>query len=387
METLLELFDRETMRNVLSAINFRPRRVLFLGESDMERKKEDILAFFRRQDYHPQTEFIIQDPSDFRGVLAQLRALKQKYPDLVMDITGGRNLALLSAGIFTATEQVPLFYFDWKRERYFSVQGCPDLENTRFSAKLTVQDVLTLFGCTYLGSAHLSGGQDPMRYRELIHRVWKIYLKYQDRWFGITGYLQNMGKANRAEGDPLYYDVPSVISLGSSSVSAPRRLLRELQAAGVLTELTFTGKRVRFRFINEAFRGWMSIAGIWLELELYLLCRESGWFDDVQMSVRADWDKDPSNGTNNELDVVATRGVFPTFFSCKTGSPKTPAIEEIAVLSRRFGGRMARAVMVTATDLDRDYPAVYQRALDMGITVITREDLVSGRAVEALRKL
>lgn len=387
MDTLLELLDREPLRNVLSAINFRPKRVLFLGGSDIHQMKDHILTFFRRQQYAPEVEFLYQDPSDFRGVLQQMRTLKQRYPDLTIDITGGRNLALLSAGVFTAQEQVPLFYFDWKRERYFSVYGCQSLEGAAFSAGLTVEDIITLFGGTYLGSAHLSTGIDPMAYQALIHGMWQLFLSHQSSWSASTSYFQNMGKFNRPSADPLFYDVPSKFYLGNMVLSAPREILRELQRLGVLSHLELTKSRARFRFLNEAFRQWMGIAGVWLELELTLLCLESSLFHDVQMSVRADWDRDPTNGTNNELDVVAVRSAFPIFFSCKIGLPKTPAVEEIAVLSRRFGGRMARAVLVTAANLEQDAPAVYRRAIDMGVTVISRKDFVSGKVPELLRRL
>ena len=385
IRTLLELYDYDAMRNALSAVCFRPQKILFLGDKTLIQKKENLLNFFSLLDYHPETVFIEQDPSDFQGVLSKLKMLKRDYPDLTMDVTGGRNLALLAAGVFTAQDQIPLFYYDWDRERFFNVRGCEFVDGKRFEYSIPFPAVLTLYGCTYLGSLHMPDSEFSLAHREKIHQMWNLFLKYQRRWNEQIGYIQQLGKF-RQEGS-LSLCLPKEIRVGEKKYEAPIPFLKDLQDIDVLTDLDFQGSSLSMTFCDEMFYNWMQISGVWLELELFLQCKESRLFDDVRMSVRADWDQDPKNGTNNELDVVATRGVFPIFFSCKSGIPNAAAIEEIDVLSKRFGGRMSRAVLVTATDPNQVSPAIAQRAHDMEVFLITVNDLKDGNLIQKLRQL
>ena len=84
---------------------------------------------------------------------------------------------------------------------------------------------------------------------------------------------------------------------------------------------------------------------------------------------------------SNEIDVVAVRGCVPIFISCKVSDIKTRAINELAVLRDRFGGKGAKAVIVTTEICNA---AARHRAAQMGIAVIDIEELAAGKASERL---
>ena len=90
--------------------------------------------------------------------------------------------------------------------------------------------------------------------------------------------------------------------------------------------------------------------------------------------------------TRNEIDVMCVAGTMPVFISCKMASPSPLALSEIEVLCRRFGGEAARAVVVTAAEPRRDSPAIYQRAKDLGITLIGGDVLRTGKLAQCLRR-
>ena len=93
----------------------------------------------------------------------------------------------------------------------------------------------------------------------------------------------------------------------------------------------------------------------------------------VRTSVVVEWtvsEEKETPPTRNEIDVMCVAGTMPVFISCKMASPSPLALSEIEVLCRRFGGEAARAVVVTAAEPRRDSPAIYQRAKDLGITLI-----------------
>lgn len=386
MDTLIELFDPQALWNVLSPAQFRPGRILYLGSAEMEHRRQDLLRFFDQLDYHPELHFFATDTTDCRAILQTLTYLHERWPDCAIDVTGGGEIPLLATGIFCAQEQVPVFYFDRGRARFLNVWGCDGLEGSPCTVALSVENVVALAGGSVLGSTHLNHSEDPMDFESEIRAVWKLFLAHQRRWSEYMLYFQQLPRVAVPDGDGLSWAAPVNVSLGNQAVSAPRGFLQELRNAGVLTELSYHKKQAHFRYKNDTMRRWLGISGIWLELFNYVTAVSTKRFDDVKMSVTVDWDGD-RRGTSNELDLVLTQGIRSFFVSCKLGTPKTPAVEEIAVLTRRFGGPDARAVLATASDLSRESPAVKQRAQDMGVTIIQRENYLDGSVWDIFRSL
>ena len=108
-------------------------------------------------------------------------------------------------------------------------------------------------------------------------------------------------------------------------------------------------------------------------------------FNDVITSAVVDWDGEGSrNAVTNELDVMCTRGITPVFISCKTCDVKTEALNELAILRDRFGGKIAKAAIVTA---EKGGIPMRNRASELGISVIDLNDLLAGRTDKRLRSL
>ena len=132
-------------------------------------------------------------------------------------------------------------------------------------------------------------------------------------------------------------------------------------------------------------RSWLRDVGSVLELYVYKTCLDTGLFQDVITSAVVDWDGSSGrNAVTNELDVMCTRGITPLFISCKTCDARTEALNELAILRDRFGGRIARAAIVTA---EKGGIALRNRAAELGITVIDINDLVNNRTEKRIRNL
>ena len=165
-------------------------------------------------------------------------------------------------------------------------------------------------------------------------------------------------------------------------------LLRRLEKTGALQELVL-GKAISFRYADGRMMRSLQNDGIWLELACFFAAREAGIFCDVRTSVVVEWTVSEEKGTpptRNEIDVMCVAGTMPVFISCKMASPSPLALSEIEVLCRRFGGEAARAVVVTAAEPRRDSPAIYQRAKDLGITLIGGDVLRTGKLAQCLRR-
>lgn len=75
-------------------------------------------------------------------------------------------------------------------------------------------------------------------------------------------------------------------------------------------------------------------------------------------------------------------GVIPLFVSCKTCDIRTEALNELAILRDRFGGKGAKAAIVTT---ERCNAAARHRAAQLGIAVIDSEELKAGQLVQRLK--
>jgi len=120
-----------------------------------------------------------------------------------------------------------------------------------------------------------------------------------------------------------------------------------------------------------------------LELYMYKACIDSGVFNDIISSAVVDWDEVEGHANvYNEIDVVASRGVIPLFISCKTCEIKTDALNELAILADRFGGKGAKAVIATTEPCSA---AARHRAAQLGIAIIDLEEMQSGKAAQRLQ--
>ena len=120
-----------------------------------------------------------------------------------------------------------------------------------------------------------------------------------------------------------------------------------------------------------------------LELYAYKACVDSAIFHDVISSAVVRWDEVRGHGSvSNEIDVMAARGVIPLFLSCKACDIKTEALNELAILRDRFGGKGAKAAIVTTEVCNA---AARHRAAQLGIAVIDLEELKTGQLVHRLK--
>ena len=95
------------------------------------------------------------------------------------------------------------------------------------------------------------------------------------------------------------------------------------------------------------------------------------------------WDDVQGHGSvSNEIDVMAARGVLSLFISCKTCAVNTEALNELAILRDRFGGKGAKAAIVST---ERCNAAARHRAAQLGIAVVDLEEMQKGQLTQRLK--
>ncbi|MBQ9409641.1 MAG: DUF1887 family protein [Clostridia bacterium] len=386
METLIELYDERPLENVLSPQVFMPKRVVYICPKEIhknERAKKVIRSYLKGKGFAGETDFVCADMFSAKDVHRALVEICVRYSGPVVDITGGTDQALFAAGVLSAENATPAFTYSRRANKFFSIHDAPFGEEMACDVKLSVEDCFAMAGGAVkrgrVDNGILSG------YMDSFEPFFEVFLRFKREWTSLVNWMQRASAPVGGE-ISLDVDVPCRLRGERGMIKVNEDALRQLEAMGFLKKLHFYGEdRVRFAFSDGQVRYWLRDVGSVLETYVYKACINTGLFDDVCTSVVVDWEGDLRQGNvTNELDVMATRGIMPVFISCKTGEIRTEALNELSVLRDRFGGKIARAAIVSATKCQL---ITRHRANELGIEVIDYEDLKRGRIGARLKTL
>ena len=386
MDTLIELYDERAIENILAPEMFRPKRIIYLCPNEIaqnRKRQEQMRAFFKRRGWEP--EVLFQEASLFKAdrILRQLLTIGEKYPDCAVDVTGGSDAALFAAGMFSAKTGAPAFTYSRKKNSFYDISGADFADNLECTLSYSVEDFFLMAGGTLL-----PGRVDNdilVKYLKDFDPFFSCFLRFRRDWTDIISYIQRVSPGE-------YGQTPSLSVQGKYTVkgdhgsrnSANEAALEALARIGFLQNLEIVaGQSVAFRFRDANIRWWLRDVGSVLELYVYKACIDAGIFNDVISSAVVRWDETLGHGSVlNEIDVMAARGVIPLFISCKATDIKTEALNELSILRDRFGGKGAKAAIVTTEPCNA---AARHRAAQLGIAVIDLEELKAGQLVERLK--
>ena len=386
MNTLIELYDERAIENILAPDMFRPRRVVYLCPGEIARdraRQQRLAAFFRRRGWEPELIFV--ETSRFKAdrILRQLFDIGERYPDCAIDITGGSDAALFAAGMFAARKGVPAFTYSRKKNRFYDISGAAFADELPCGLTYSIEDFFLMAGGTLLPGR--VDNQILSRYLPDFDPFFDCFLQFRRDWPNIISYIQRISPSEYGQIPPLSVEGGyTVKGEHGSRNTANEDALRELTRIDFIRDLEIEpGQRVSFRFRDLNTRAWLRDVGSVLELYTYKACVDSAIFHDVLSSAVVRWDEVLGHGSvSNEIDVMAARGVIPLFLSCKACDIKTEALNELAILRDRFGGKGAKAAIVTTEVCNA---AARHRAAQLGIAVIDLEELKTGQIVHRLK--
>ena len=388
-ETIIEIYDDEPIYNVLSIAEFKPKNVVYIGSRKLKSKrvKNSIISFIRELSLDTKCFFYSTDMLSIDAIHSELNNIFSLFPSCAIDLTGGNEVALVAIGMIAKEKNIPLFRYDRYAYCYRNIYNCPMADNVPSEPHLNIRALLALAGGVMKSHGHVSVDVLDTDTADDIFRVWTIYKKHHRVWSKVVGYLQQISK--NLDGDELHISSPDTIFSGERVSSANQAVMNDLAEAGIIENYYKDKRRLSFNYKNRLMRSCLCDAGICLELYVFAAAITAGVYDDVQISVVIDWDGklDSHINTINEIDVMLTRGIVPVFISCKSGTPNVTTLNEIKTLAKQFGGEYARPVLVTMADIRSGDRYLMQRAQDMGIDIIDRDDLLYDRLSKRLYKL
>lgn len=388
MKTLIELFDNRPLENILAADVFRPETIVFLcpkWAAQSRRLHEGVKSFFESRGLNAECVFLETSIYKTDKVEKQLRSVVEQYPDCALDITGGTDAALFAAGMTCRDTNMDVFTYSRTKNCFFAINGADFAEGVCCGAVYKIEDFFTM-----AGGAMKKGRVDNltlMQYLDDIDPFFKLFLSHRKEWVDFIVWMQRAAGAKSDGSYSLTVDSAySVKGEHGARIDANEEMLLQLRRIGFIKYLEILkDKSVSFSFRDSQIRFWLRDIGSVLELYVFKACFDAGLFDEVRCSVIVDWESDATeNVVSNEIDVTAVKGIIPVFISCKTCAIDTDALNELAVLKDRFGGGMAKAIIVST---EKCRSITRARAAALGISVIDLEDIQSENLSQHIKEL
>ncbi len=394
METIIEIYDKEPIYNILALTYMRPDTVIFIGGSSI-RDREAQKRIYRYAQLHQLRTDIFFYEADFEKKESLWKLLDQLLDDNIkakIHITGGEGRAIFLLGMYCALHPAEVFAYSEKEGHFYLVEDRESITFDKYpfipmTPGLCVEDFLVMAGGAFIRHGHFSPAQADQMMLQLTEQIWQMILTDPERWGEQAAYFQGVNAQNT--GNHLEVTMPIRMKGGNGKkIKCQMGLMSQLERAGAIKNFQTDRQKVHFSYKNETIRLSLSDIGIWLEIYIYKLAKESDFFDDVEISVVVDWNGDESEWINtvNEIDVIMTKRTRALFVSCKTGLPNTASLNEIHTLTQRFGGGRGVPVLVSMADVSGLAPSTYRRAADLGVLLLEQQDLRTGKLLDVLKK-
>lgn len=373
MKTLIELYDTAPIENVLAAEMFHPKELILICPPEVEQNREyrrSLRAYFEYRQCPMKLTFIPVSMLDAVKIERVLREVIEAHPDCAIDIAGGTDASLFAAG--SVSGNIAVFTYSQRRNTFFEIKNAPFAHSVTCTVRLDVRSCFLMAGGTLL-----KGREDNAQLKTMLpqmEKLFEIYTQYRRVWNRQISYIQ---KISSAEAGALDAAGAWTEKAGDRHVNADGGLFEALANAGLILDLQMNDEGLSFRFPDETVRFWLRDIGAVLELQVFRACLEAKCFDDVVLSAVVNWQGDAiqRDSVTNEIDVMAVQGIQPVFISCKTSEIRTEALNELAILRDRFGGKNARAIIATSCVATKNRAPMRNRAAQLGIEVVEWEDL------------
>lgn len=412
--TLIQLISAQTMPNLLPMLRLRPAHLIHLATPKTVERAGHLLRAANAAGFHPCVETILL--SAMPGIPEVYQVVKnlvlrgqdgsgsRALPAPVVNFTGGTKL--MSIGAFAAASELrtPSLYVDTDERQFLNGHSGKGLDEV-FAGDFSftpLRDCLTVSTVAAAnGRGRVTAGRDWQPLLPLALHLLHENVDEQatvDAAYGPQGVLPNGGGGRKlAPSDWLaLMDRPIRLSDGVMRLAVttgliepdgrlPQATRAELTAlAEAQASKTFVqdfSQRL-FAATEPLTSALAFLGGGWWEVAVMDAAQRCGRFTDLRWSVNVG----QAGGVDVEEDIVGLDGVQVLYISCKRGGSLTknrllPHLDELNARATSLGGSFTRrclACCIRPTGIAaRQVP---QRCKELGIRLITRENVLQGTA-------
>lgn len=365
VDTLLELYDgREPITNVAGAWHLQPKSIVYFyyDLKDPKAERKELAQMFNRIGLRCNVRMEKLERLDSRGMMDWVQAHQDELGDYAIDLTGGSNVMLFSAGVAYASTPCRL-YTRTRDGRYIELPSGEAVEAG--GGAFTVAQRLSLNNATLDRFGRLTPADLKAPLVDLAHRLLNLQRKHPRQWTQHTTCFQRC--AARAEDTALTILLDKGNCREQSVSLGKGKLLNVLMKEGAITRAENTEEGIWVTFASELVKDCLCDFGVWLEIAAWDALKSSGKYDDVQLSCVVKWENDK---IINELDVTATTGMGLMIVSCKTCAPDIKAVAELNVLGDRLGSAHTQTVLLCLPKANEKLDNIRARCDEMGVDLV-----------------
>ena len=265
MKTLVEIYDNEMILNLITTLNLKPDKTIFLYEDSQE-------EIINNKTLH---KLLPNEIEYIRFGEANLIEILEGLQDVSFDIHGGNNLAITVVSQIANERKAPLYFPDLNVNKMYSlVDGKLNSEELH-KPKLTVKDIVGLYGASVRNLPEVVYDEEGCN---VVSKIMEFKRKNTKRWISFVKTICSLNKKHENNHDwhidynsyKLYHDFFDG--------------LREV----FIIENNDKGK-VKFRLSSVDYLPLVTDIGVAFEYDTYYQCVDSGRFDDVDIRVNIYW--------------------------------------------------------------------------------------------------
>lgn len=378
----VEFFDENPIENVVTSLNYKVDKTLFLGyESMLEENKRCVEKFLKEICGVQEVEFCIVDDVDLAEIMDTISNVVNHDLELghrvFFDLTGGESLPLVAFGIISKELMAPMHMYDIQSNKMYEYgyEGSPLLsELAEYDPiSLNLDGFISLYGGTINYRMH-KDFKDTWSDEDIkdVVDMWNLSRNYKAKWVHYSALFRKFMPDYRlnvqVDAKQFLTEINKNKMLGS--IATFNQFLDACESAGFLKDVCHENGVYSYTYKNESIKNYFWDGGSILEMYAFLKESHENISNDCRVGVHIDWDgvihNMPGKDVLNEIDIMSINDNLPTFISCKIGNVDQMALYELETVANRFGGKYAKKVLVVAKDVA---PGHLLRAEEMGIEV------------------
>ncbi len=375
MKVLIELYDKDTLKNIMAPLTLRPDKVVYLYDRGLTERNvfRSLITCFRKSMPQIIVEAIPVDISSVKTLRAAVCRVAERYEaaNCTLDLTGGSELMMIAAYQAGVEMEIRMVHTDLAQSRIMDIETDAIVAET---TTLTLENFIDAKGACFMGESH----QPPKEERyDAINRMARYLFLHLRDWKQTCSWLQTV--AARGVSHDLRLESRRNIRTKSGKPIAPKdAVLQEFQKNGFLKDLDLDKNNIRLRFCSLKDKQYCISYGVWLELYVYVAAASSGAFQDVKLGTMIDWDiYDGLTIGGNEIDVMLMEDSLPVFLSCKLRDADTAALNELLIAKKRLGGWFSKGIIVTFSREKQENTGTYQRCKMLGLEMLDERDILA----------
>ena len=399
--TYVEFYDKTHLANICATIDNPPQKVIIVGDclniicSHAQRYK----SILESRGFNVLFECKCVNTYDLVSIVSLISEIIEQNEDCSFDITGGSDLCLVAMGVVFeryTDKHINMHRYNIESNKLVKYDISGKKMISKRVPKLTVCENIRLYGGDIIyTNRHADAKSNPNQdadFEKDALSLWDICRQDTKAWNKQIGIFSSAEtkKLRRGSGLLTEADVHLIrrsFSMTEKDLLINHELMEKLCAGGLVTSYGIDGGVFRIRYKNSMVKKCLTNPGLILEIIVYLSAKNARYkngchvYNDVDYSVRIDWDGDMSRrigkyDTENEIDVIMMHGALPVFVSCKNGSFGVDELYKLHSVAGRFGREYSKKVIV-ATALDSmggQANHIRQRARDMNIKLVEAVD-------------